>query len=74
MKGLRSSALFLTVSVGMAFAASPASAWICTAKNARGATYSGIGVVKANAIDRAMAKCRIGAVVNATCVIISCIP
>jgi hypothetical protein len=74
MKALRSSALFLTVAAGMVFVASPASAWDCTAKNARGATYSGIGVLKANAIDRAIAKCHLGSVVNASCVIINCSP
>ena len=74
MKALRSTALFLTVAVGMVFAASPASAWICTAKNARGALYSGVGVFRANAADRAIAKCKLGSVVNASCVIISCVP
>ena len=74
MKALRSSALFLTVAVGMVFVASPASAWICTAKNARDATYSGVGLLKVNAADRAIAKCKIGSVVNASCVIINCTP
>lgn len=74
MTFLRSTALFLTVAVGMAFAASPAAAWICTAKNARGATYSAVGLLKVNAADRAIAKCKLGSVVNASCVIINCTP
>ena len=74
MKTLRSGALLLAISTGLVLAASPAFAWVCTAKNARGATYSAIGLIKQNAIDRAMAKCRIGAVVNATCVIVNCAP
>jgi hypothetical protein len=74
MKSVRSAALLVTVTAGMMMAASPAFAWICTAKNARGATYSGVGILKANAADRAMAKCKLGSVVNASCVIINCTP
>ena len=74
MKGLRSGILCLAVAGGMVLAASPASAWVCTAKNARGATYSAIGVLYNNTVNRALNKCWSDTVVKASCHIVSCVP
>ena len=74
MRTLRSRTLLLAVSAGLVLAASPAFAWTCTAKNLRGATYVGVGVLKENAIERALAKCHAGSIINAGCVIIDCNP
>ena len=74
MKSLRSGALLVAISAGMMLAASPAFAWVCTAKNARGATYSAVGIFYNIVKDRAMAKCRADSPAAVTCVIINCLP
>ncbi len=74
MKSVRSRIALAAVSAGLILAASPAFAWVCTAKNARGATYSSFGLVKATASARALAKCRAGSVADNSCHIVSCSP
>lgn len=60
--------------VAATLVASPAFAWTCKAKNARGATYFGVGVFRAGAVDKALAKCRLDSAAPATCVIVDCAP
>lgn len=80
MKRLQSKVLFALAAATVLFAASPASAaaWVCTAKNARGANYtaSAIGVfslvVRDRARVKALAVCRANSVVPASCYIVSC--
>lgn len=57
---------------GFVLAASPAFAWVCTAKNARGALYSASGIVRVNVVARALAKCRANSVLPGSCYIVRC--
>jgi hypothetical protein len=74
MTKLRSVTLALAGVAGIMLAVSPAFAWVCTAKNARGALYSAVGVFSAPTQALALAKCRANSVVPATCVIKACTP
>ena len=74
MKNLRSRVLLLAVTAGLVAAASPAFAWVCTAKNARGATYSAVGIFHDVVASRALAKCKADSVAPGTCVIVNCVP
>ena len=64
--------IVLALAAGAMLAASPAFAWTCTAKNARGAHYTAVRAIKANAIAHALNKCKIDSAAPATCHIISC--
>ncbi len=68
----RITALTLALAAGTLIAASPASAWVCKAKNAGGATFTAIGPIKPNVSARAVLKCKIGSTAPATCVITNC--
>lgn len=60
--------LAMAAAVGlMTVAASPAFAWVCTAKNARGALYTAVGIFRAGTCDRAIIKCRANSVYPRTC-------
>lgn len=54
----------------MTAASSPAFAWVCTAKNARGALYSAVGIFRAGTCERALIKCRANSLAPRTCRII----
>ena len=71
---VRSRLLLVAMSAGLMLATSPAFAWVCTAKNARGALYSSVGLFQVPTQNRAVAKCRAGSVYPNTCVIVSCKP
>lgn len=80
MNAFQSKVLLAVAVATVLFAASPAAAaaWVCTAKNARGANYtaSAIGVfslvVRDRARTKAIAVCRANSVVPASCYIVSC--
>ena len=74
MTAVRSGIGLALATASILLVASPAFAWTCVAKNVRGATYVGVGILKQNAIDRAIAKCHLRTVINASCVIIDCDP
>ncbi len=68
MKLVGSRLLLIAAVAGlMTAAASPAFAWVCTAKNARGALYTSIGFFQAGTCSRALAKCRVDSVYPRTC-------
>ena len=58
MKIVRSRVLLAAVAAGLMLAASPAFAWVCTAKNARGALYTSVGLFAAGTCSRAIVKCQ----------------
>jgi hypothetical protein len=62
----------LALCAGVLLAASPAAAWTCTAKNAGGTAFTGVGVLKVNAEARALAHCRANSVLPRSCVIVNC--
>jgi hypothetical protein len=69
---LRSITIAVAGVAGIMLAASPAFAWVCTAKNARGALYTAVGVFSAPTQARAIAKCRANSAAPNSCVIVSC--
>ena len=71
MKSIRT-ATALAACAAVLLVASPAFAWTCKAKNARGATYTAVGVVRATVATRALAKCHADSAAQRTCVIVSC--
>jgi hypothetical protein len=73
MKGLRIKAA-LALCAGLLLVSSPAMAWVCTAKNVKGAKFTGIGLFKANAEARAITKCKLVTGLAATCVVTDCKP
>ncbi len=73
MKGLRIRAA-LALCAGTLVFSSPAMAWVCTAKNANKATFTGIAVFRANAEARAITKCKLVTGLAATCVVTDCKP
>jgi len=70
----RMSSKAILIAVAATMIASPAFAWTCKATNARGATYYGVGVFRAGAAEKALAKCRHDSAAPATCVIVNCNP
>ena len=71
MKIVRSRVLLAAVAAGVMLAASPAFAWVCTAKNARGALYTSVGLVAAGTCSRAIVKCQANSVYPRTCRVVS---
>ncbi len=72
MKLAGSRLLLIVAAAGlMTAAASPASAWVCTAKNARGALYTAVGIYPSGTCSRALAKCRVDSVYPRTCRVVS---
>jgi hypothetical protein len=75
MKLAGSRLLLIAVAAGlMTAAASPAFAWVCTAKNARGATYTAVGIVPALVCERALVKCRANTAYARSCRVFSSHP
>lgn len=60
------------LAAALSLASSPAFAWICTAKNAAGASFSAVGPLKPNVQARALAKCKVISGLPKTCAIASC--
>lgn len=75
MKLAGSRLLLIAAAAGLMTAVtSPAFAWVCTAKNARGAIYTSIGVFPPNTCARALAKCRYDSARPRTCRVVSSHP
>jgi hypothetical protein len=74
MKSVGSRMIVAAAAAGMMLAASPAFAWVCAAKNARGAVYTSIGVFPGGTCTRALAKCRADSVAPGTCKVIASHP
>lgn len=75
MKIAGSRLLLVAAAAGlMTAAASPAFAWVCTAKNARGALYTSVGIFAAPTCSRAMAQCRANSVYPRTCRVVASHP
>ena len=74
MKAMRSGTMLALVTTGILLVASPAFAWVCTAKNERGAAYTAVGIVKAVVSDRAIARCRSDSAAPNSCYIVNCAP
>ncbi len=75
MKLAGSRLLLIAATAGLMTAmASPAFAWVCTAKNARGALYTSIGFFQAGTCNRALIKCRANSVYPGTCRVVSSHP
>ena len=74
MKSVRTLVVVAAAAAGMMVAASPAFAWVCTAKNARGAVYTSIGVFPTLTCTRALAKCKADSVAPSTCKVASSHP
>jgi hypothetical protein len=72
MTKLRSVTLALAGVAGIMLVSSPTFAWVCTAKNARGALSSAVGAFSGPTQARALAKCRANSVAPNSCVIVSC--
>ena len=66
----------VALSIGVLLASSPANAWTCTAKDARGNVFTVFGLIKASAEARALARCQImsAATSSGTCVVVDCDP
>jgi hypothetical protein len=75
MKLAGSRLLLIAAAAGlMTAAASPAFAWVCTAKNARGAHYTAYGVFAAGTCSRAIIKCQADSYRPRTCHVVSSHP
>ena len=75
MKLALSRVLLIAAAAGMvAVTATPAAAWVCTAKNARGALYTAVGIFPAPTCSRAIAKCRVNSVFPRTCRVVASHP
>jgi hypothetical protein len=71
MKRIRITAA-LVLCAGVFFAASPAAAWTCTAKNASGARYVALGLLRLTTQARAIFYCQLSSAAPKTCVIVKC--
>jgi hypothetical protein len=60
------------VAVSAMLLATPALAWTCHAKNARGANYYGSAILRAVAVNRAIAKCQADSLAPGSCIIVDC--
>ena len=76
MKLAGSRLLLIAVAAGlMTAAASPAFAWVCTAKNARGAhLHRGRRRCRLLVCERALVKCRANSIAPRTCRVVSSHP
>lgn len=75
MKLAGSRLLLIAAAAGMVAAtATPAAAWVCTAKNARGAHYTAVGVLPVLVCERALAKCRANSIAPGTCRVVNSHP
>jgi hypothetical protein len=75
MKLAGSRLLLIAAAAGIVAAtATPAAAWVCTAKNARGAFYTSVGILPALVCERALAKCRVDSIAPRTCRVVSSHP
>ncbi len=74
MKIVRSRVLLAAAAASLMLAASPAFAWVCTAKNARGALYTSVGLFAAGTCNRAVIKCQLNSAYPRTCRVVSSHP
>lgn len=71
MKLALSRIVMVAAAAGMlAATAAPASAWVCTARNARGVHFTAVGVFPPTVCERALFKCRVNSFAPRTCRIV----